>query len=115
MFNAHITKKQFLAMWKIKDLEWRKYLTYIIIYGYIRYNEPKGYGVLEFTMGYLGLYALKYYCRLKIEYCSYYHRHQIVICGHLTFVMTLISKVPNHVMSQEKQVLEEWKKTIGIC
>jgi hypothetical protein len=76
MLGAHITKKQFLAMWKIEDLESKEYLAHNIIYGYIWYNEPKGYGALEFTVGCLGLYALKYYCKLEIEYCSYYH-HQI--------------------------------------
>jgi hypothetical protein len=35
MFGAHITEKQFLAMWEIEDLEWRDYLVYNIIYGYI--------------------------------------------------------------------------------
>ncbi len=49
MLGAHITKKQFLAMWKIKNLDWIEYLTYNIIYGYIWYNESKGYGVLEFS------------------------------------------------------------------
>jgi len=29
MFGAHIIKKQFLAMWKIEDLEWREYLALI--------------------------------------------------------------------------------------
>jgi hypothetical protein len=35
MFGTHITEKQLLAMWKIEDLEWKKYLAYSIIYGYI--------------------------------------------------------------------------------
>jgi hypothetical protein len=68
--GAHITEKKFLAMWKIEDLEWRDCLAYSIISSYIQYNEPKGYGVLKFTVGCLGLYALRYYCRLEIEYCS---------------------------------------------
>jgi len=41
-------------MWKIENLEWREYLAYNIIYGYIWYNEPKGYGALEFIVGFLG-------------------------------------------------------------
>jgi len=102
-------------MWKIKDLEWRKYLAYSIIHGYIRYNEPKGYGVPKFTVGYLGLYALRYYWRLEIEYCSYYHCHQIAKCGCLTFTMTPISKTLNHVVNRAKQVLEEWRKIIETC
>ncbi len=99
MFGVHITEKQFLAMWKIEDLEWREYLTYSIIYGYIWYNEPKGYGALKFIVGCLGLYALRYYCRLEIEYCSYYHCHQITTCGHSTFAMMPISEALDHVVS----------------
>ncbi len=52
MFGAHIIEKQFFAMQKIEDLEWREYLAYNIIYGYIRYNEPKSYGTLEFIVGF---------------------------------------------------------------
>jgi hypothetical protein len=115
MLSAHITDMQLLAMWKIEDLEWREYLAYIIICGYIQYNEPKGYGALEFTMGCLGLYALRYYYKLEIKYCNYYHHHQITRCGCLTFIMTPISKIPDHVVNKTKQVLEKWKKTIGIC
>jgi hypothetical protein len=99
MLGAHITEKRFLAMWKIEDLDWREYLVYSIIYGYIQYNEPKGYKVLEFTMGYLGLYALRYYCRLEIKYCNYYHHHQIIECGHQTFVMTPFNEALDHVVS----------------
>jgi hypothetical protein len=86
-------------MWKIENLEWRKYLAYNIICGYIRYNEPKGYKALEFIMGCLRLYALKYYYRLEIEYCSYYHHHQIAKNGHPTFVMMLISETLDHIVS----------------
>ncbi len=68
MLSAHIIEKQFLAMWKIEDLEWREYLAYNIIYGYIQYNEPKGYRMLKFTMGCLRLYALRYYYKLEIKY-----------------------------------------------
>jgi hypothetical protein len=45
----------------------------------------------------------------------YYHRHQIATCGCLTFAITPISEAPDHVVSQTKQVLEEWKKTIRTC
>ncbi len=51
MFGTHITEKQLLAMWKIEDLEWKKYLAYSIIYGYIQYNEPRGYGVYNGLFG----------------------------------------------------------------
>jgi hypothetical protein len=29
--------------------------------------------------------------------------------------MTPISEAPDHVISREKQVLKEWKKSIGTC
>jgi hypothetical protein len=58
MFGAHITKKQFLVMWKIEDLEWRKYLTYSIICGYIRYNEPKGWNARVYS-GLFGVVCIK--------------------------------------------------------
>jgi hypothetical protein len=35
---GHITKKQFLAMWVVKDLEWRKFLAYSIVCCYIQYH-----------------------------------------------------------------------------
>ncbi len=72
ILKGHITKKQFLAMWVIKDLEWREFLVYSITCCYIQYHQPRN-GVLEFMMGYLGFYALKYYCRLKYAYWEYYH------------------------------------------
>jgi hypothetical protein len=86
-------------MWHIENLESKEYLAYNIICGYIWYNEPKGYVVLEFTIGYLGLYALRYYYRLEIKYYNYYHCHQITRCGHLTFTMTPTSEVSDHVVS----------------
>ncbi len=51
MLDAHITKKQLLTMWKIENLEWREYLAYNIICGYIQYNEPKGYGIYNGLFG----------------------------------------------------------------
>ncbi len=45
-------------MWKIEDLEWREYLAYSIICGYIWYNEPKGYGALEFAMDCFGVVCI---------------------------------------------------------
>jgi hypothetical protein len=86
-------------MWKIEDLEWREYLAYSIICGYIWDIEPKGYRALNFIVDYLGLYALRYYYRLEIEYCSYYHRHQIARCGRLTFAMMPIIETSGHVVS----------------
>jgi len=81
MLGSHITEKQFLVMWKIENLEWKEYLTCSIICGYIQYNELKGYKMLEFIVGCLRLYALRYYCRLEIKYYSHYHHHQIARCG----------------------------------
>ncbi len=81
----------------------------------MKQNEPKGYIALEFTMGCLGLYALRYYYRLEIKYCSYYHCHQIARCGCPTFTMTPISEAPDHVVNRVKQILEEWKKKTETC
>jgi hypothetical protein len=53
----------------------REYLTYSIICCYIRYDEPRGYGVLELEVGYLGIYAIKYYYRLECDYRDYFHCH----------------------------------------
>jgi hypothetical protein len=75
MLGIHITKKQFLCMWAIQDLEWREYLAYSIICCNIQYHEPRGYGVLEFKVGYLGIYAIKYYYRLECDYRDYFHCH----------------------------------------
>jgi hypothetical protein len=72
-------------------------------------------GVMEFIVDCLGLYGLKYYCKLEIKYCNYYHRHQITRCGRPTFAMTPISEALDHVVNQAKQILKEWKKTIGTC
>jgi hypothetical protein len=99
MLGTHITNKQFLAMWKIEDLESREYLAYTIIHGYIWYNELKGYGALEFIVGCLGLHALKYYYKLEIEYCNYYHHHQIARNGSPTFAMTPINEALDHVVN----------------
>jgi len=55
-------------MWVVKDLEWREFLAYNIVCCYIQYHQLKGYGVLEFEVGYLGLYALRYYYRLEYAY-----------------------------------------------
>jgi len=49
-------------------LEWREYLVYSIICCYIQYHEPCCYGVLEFEVGYLGIYAITYYYRLECDY-----------------------------------------------
>ncbi len=70
MLGIHITKKQFLSMWAIQDLEWREYLAYSIICCYIQYHEPRG-----FEVGYLGIYAIKYYYRLECDYRDYFHCH----------------------------------------
>jgi hypothetical protein len=55
-------------MWVVNDLEWREFLAYNIVCCYIQYHHPKGYGVLEFKVGHMGLYALRYYCRLEYAY-----------------------------------------------
>ncbi len=61
-------------MWVVEDLEWRKFLAYKIVCYYIQYHQPRS-GVLKFVVGSLGLYALRYYYRLKYAYHEYYRRH----------------------------------------
>jgi hypothetical protein len=68
ILGCHIIKKYFLAMWAIEDLEWRKFLAYNIVCCYIQYHKPRRYGVLEFEVGFLRFYALRYYCRLEYAY-----------------------------------------------
>jgi hypothetical protein len=48
MMGTHITKRQFLSMWTIDDLEWREYLTYNIVCYYIQYHQLKRFNALEF-------------------------------------------------------------------
>ncbi len=36
MLGAHIIEDQFLYMWAINDMEWKKYLTYNIVCCYIQ-------------------------------------------------------------------------------
>jgi len=55
-------------MWKIEDLEWREYLAYNIICCYMQYHELLGYEVIEFEIRCLGVYGLRYYCRLECDY-----------------------------------------------
>jgi len=46
-------------MWVIEDLEWREFLAYNMICCNIQYHQPRGYGILKFEVGSLGLYALR--------------------------------------------------------
>jgi hypothetical protein len=80
MLGTHIIDKQFLAMWKLDNLEWRGYLAYNIICCYIQYHEPHEYGVLEFIARCLRISVLRYYCRLEIDYRSYLC---VVVCCFL--------------------------------
>jgi hypothetical protein len=58
MLNAKILIEDFEHKWKIQDSEFREYLMYNIIYGYIVFSNDHGYGVLEHLTGCLGVYAL---------------------------------------------------------
>ncbi len=71
--------------------------------------------MLEFEMGCLELYALKYYYRLKYAYHEYYHWHQIVISSRPTFAMTRMETIPNHVVSQAHAKLEHQKQLMDYC
>ncbi len=55
--------------------------------------------MLEFEVGCLGFYVLKYYCRLKFAYQEYYHQQKIVISSILTFAMTQMETILDHVVS----------------
>ncbi len=101
ILEGHITKRQFLAMWTVEDLEWRKFLAYNIICCYIQYHQPRGYGALEFEEGCLRLYALRYYCIIEYAYKEYYHRHWIVASNKPTFAIMQMETIPNHVVSQD--------------
>jgi hypothetical protein len=69
--------------------------------------------VLEFEVDYLGLYALRYYCRLEFAYHEYYHQHQIIVSNKLTFAMTQMETIPNHVVNQVHVDLEQWKQLMN--
>ncbi len=62
-------------------------MAYNIVYGYIVFNNGCGYGVLEHLTGYLGVYALRYYYKLKVAYNKYYLKHTTIVSHKPTFVM----------------------------
>jgi hypothetical protein len=69
-------------MWKIDDLGWGKYLAYNLICCFIQYHELHGYGILELTMKYLGVYALHYYIRLEVKYVDLVVKDLVAMWGH---------------------------------
>jgi hypothetical protein len=87
ILGGHITKKQFWTMWVVEHLEWREFLACNIVCCYIQYHEPRN-GMLEFMVGNLRFYALRYYYRLKYAYHEYYHRHKMDVSSKPTFIMT---------------------------
>ncbi len=107
--------KKILVMWKIIHLEWKEYLAYSIICCYIQYHEPCGYEMLEFTIGCLGVYVLRYYCKLEIDYWNYYNQHQTMLFGQPTFAMKWMEDRLNHVSCKVANALEQWKATITQC
>jgi len=58
MLNAKILIEDFEHKWKIQDREFREYLMYNVICGYIVFSNDHGYGVLEHLTSCLGVYAL---------------------------------------------------------
>ncbi len=96
-------------------MEWREFLAYIIVCCYIQYHQLRGIGVLEFKVGCMGLYALRYYYRLEYAYQEYYHRHQIVVSNKLIFSMTRMETIPNHVVGQVHVDYEWWKQLMDYC
>lgn len=87
-------------MWNIDDLKWKEYLANNTICYYIQYYKSRGYGIMEFTMGFLHANALHYYYRLKTEYKSSYHCHQIACTRRPTFAMIPTSKILDHVINK---------------
>jgi hypothetical protein len=87
MLNAKILIEDFECMWKIQDREFQEYLEYNIIYGYIVFNNTRGYGLLEHLIGYMGVYVLQYYYKLEVAYSKYYLKHTTIVSHKLTFVM----------------------------
>ncbi len=87
MFNARILIEDFERMWKIHEKEFQEYLRYIIIYGYIVFNDGRMYGVLEHLTSCLGAYTLRYYYKLEVAYNKYYLKHTTIVSHKLIFVM----------------------------
>jgi hypothetical protein len=71
--------------------------------------------VLEFEVGYLGFYSLRYYYRLEYAYQEDYHLHQFVVSSKPTFVMTQMETIPYHVVSRAHAELEQWKQLMDYC
>jgi hypothetical protein len=87
MFNAQILIEDFEHMWEIHDREFREYLAYNIMCGYIVFNDSHGYGILKHLMNCLGAYALRYYCKLEVAYNKYYLKHTMTISHNPIFIM----------------------------
>jgi hypothetical protein len=58
MLNVRILIEDFEHMCKVQGREFQEYLMYNTFYGYIIFNDGRGYGVLEHLTGCLGAYAL---------------------------------------------------------
>jgi len=87
MLNARILIEDLKCIWKIQDRKFQEYLMYNIIYNYIVSNNGHGYDVLEHLTCCLGVYALRYYCKLEVAYNKYYLKHTTAINHNMTFVM----------------------------
>jgi hypothetical protein len=66
--------------------------------------------MLKFEVGCLGLYALRYYYRLEYAYHEYYHQHWIVVSNKLTFAMTCMEIILDHVVNQACAKPKRWKE-----
>ncbi len=72
------------------------------------FNNEHGYGMLEDLTSCLGVYALRYYCKLEVAYKKYYLNHTTTISHKLTFVMARKDHVPDTI---EKMLKEDSMET----
>jgi hypothetical protein len=87
MLGTHITKKHFLAMWVIQDLEWREFLAYT---SFVVTSNITNHDASNFTLSNNNIL-------LECNYQVYYHRHQIAISSILTFTMICMETIFDHV------------------
>ncbi len=100
----------------MEDLEWKEFLVYNMQYvNTSNIISQKDMGVLKFEVGYMGLDALRHYCRLKYAYQEYYHWHQIVVSSRPTFSMTQMETISYHVVNRVHVEPKRCKQLMDYC
>ncbi len=84
-------------------IEFQEYFTYNILYGYIIFNDGRGYGVLEHLIGCLGVYVLQYYHRLEVAYNKYLFTYTIVVSHKPNFVMARRDFIQDAIENKAKE------------